>query len=181
MNASELVAIDVHTHAEDIARRLLAEPKVAPVGLGARDSLRLEAGLCLYGHDIDSGTTPVEAGLAFALARVRRRNGSREGGFPGAEVILDQMPNNVARCRVGIRAQGRGPVREGTPLIDADANAIGTVTSGGFGPTVDHPVAMGYVPKDHRAPGTKLNALVRDKVRAVEVSELPFVAHRYYR
>ncbi len=168
--------------AEKLARRLLAEDEVEPIGLGARDSLRLEAGLCLYGHDIDTTTTPVEAALSWAIQKVRRRGGKREGGFPGAEVILDQFEQGVSRLRVGLQATGRAPVREGAELIDtADWVVIGRVTSGGFGPTAGGPVAMGYVETALAEPGTELAALVRGKPVAVKVAKLPFVEQRYFR
>lgn len=167
--------------AEDFARTLLARPEVAAVGLGARDSLRLEAGLCLYGHDIDTGTTPVEAALAWAVAKVRRPGGARPGGFPGAERILGQLTEGVSRRRVGIRPTGRAPVREGAELIDAQGRHAGTVTSGTFGPSVNGPVAMGYVESAHAAAGATLDALVRGKPLPVEVAVLPFVQHRYHR
>ena len=167
--------------AEALARRLLAEDEVAPIGLGARDTLRLEAGLCLYGHDIDAETTPVEAGLAWALSKARRRDGARPGGYPGAEIILRQLDEGVARRRVGIRPQGRVPVREGAELVDGDGAPAGRVTSGGFGPTAGGPVAMGYVAAACARPETRLDALVRGKPHPVEVVKLPFVRQRYYR
>lgn len=165
----------------ELARTLLAAAEVAPVGLGARDSLRLEAGLCLYGHDIDSGTTPVEAGLTWAIQKVRRRGGAREGGFPGAEVILRQIEEGVARRRVGLRPAGRAPVREGAELTEDAGRVVGRVTSGGFGPTVGGPVAMGYVESEFAAAGTGLNATVRGKALPVTVTPMPFVERRYCR
>jgi aminomethyltransferase len=167
--------------AEALARRLLAEPEVAAIGLGARDSLRLEAGLCLYGHDIDSRTTPVEAGLIWALSKARRRGGARPGGYFGAEAVMAQLENGVARQRVGIRPEGRAPLREGAELVDEDGRTLGRVTSGGYGPTVGAPVAMGYVETAKALPGTKLGAMLRGKVQPVEVVRLPFVPQRYYR
>jgi aminomethyltransferase len=160
-----------------LARRLLAEPEVAPAGLGARDSLRLEAGLPLHGHDIDPATTPVEAGLAFSIGRRRRE----QGGFPGADLILRQLAEGPARRLVGIRPEGRAPAREGTAIQRPDGSSIGTVTSGGFGPTVGGPVAMGYVAADASAPGTEIVLLVRGKPLPARVAELPFVPHRYHR
>jgi aminomethyltransferase len=160
-----------------LAEALLAEPEVRPIGLGARDSLRLEAGLCLYGHDIDESTTPVEAGLAWAIGKRRRA----EGGFPGDAVIRRQLAEGTERRRVGIRAEGRAPVREGAALTDLDGEAIGRVTSGGFGPSVGAPVAMGYVAAAHAAEGTALHAAVRGKALPARVSAMPFVEHRYYR
>lgn len=167
--------------AEALARRLLAEPEVAPIGLGARDSLRLEAGLCLYGHDIDSQTTPVEANLSWALSKARRRDGARPGGYPGAEAVMNQLESGAARRRVGIRPEGRAPLREGVELIGEDGKALGRITSGGFGPSFGAPVAMGYVETARAQPGTKLGAMLRGKVHPVEVVKLPFVPQHYYR
>ncbi len=160
-----------------LAERLLAEPEVAPVGLGARDSLRLEAGLCLWGHDIDESTTPAEASLGWSIGRRRRA----EGGFPGAAVVLRQLAEGAARRRVGIRPNGRAPAREETPIADPAGKDIGRVTSGGFGPTVGGPVAMGYVETDYAAPGTAVSLLVRGTARPARVAPLPFVPHNYYR
>jgi aminomethyltransferase len=164
-----------------LARRLLAQPEVAPVGLGARDSLRLEAGLCLYGHDIDAATTPVEADLAWALSKARRADGARAGGYPGAEVIARELAHGVARRRVGLRPEGRVPVREGAELVDGTGRTVGRVTSGGFGPAVGGPIAMGYVETASARAGMELQATVRGRPIAVEVVNLPFVPHRYYR
>jgi aminomethyltransferase len=168
--------------AEALAAALLDDGCVLPIGLGARDSLRLEAGLCLYGHDIDTTTTPIEAGLAWSIQRSRRDAGKRPGGFPGADVILNQFAG-VSHCRVGLRPEGRAPVREGAKLFadDTSPNAIGVVTSGGFGPSVNAPVAMGYVPATHPADGTRLFAEVRGQRLAVRVKDLPFVPHNYKR
>ena len=166
---------------EDLARRLLAQDGVEPIGLGARDSLRLEAGLCLYGHDIDTETTPVEASLRWALSKARRADGARPGGYPGAEIIIGQLAAGVDRRLVGIHPQGRAPVRDGAELVDADGAVVGHVTSGGYGPTVGGPVAMGYVAAAQAAPGTELSAMVRDRALAVRVTRLPFVAHNYCR
>jgi aminomethyltransferase len=163
--------------AEPLARRLLAEAEVQPIGLGARDSLRLEAGLCLYGHDIDTTTTPVEAALAWAISKRRRA----EGGYPGAAVVQKQLAHGTARVRVGIRPEGRAPAREGTELADAAGAIIGRITSGGFGPTVNGPVAMGYVATSHAAAGTPLCALVRGQTLPARVAALPFAPHRYHR
>ncbi len=168
-------------HAERLARELLTQPEVAPVGLGARDSLRLEAGLCLYGHDIDTTTTPVEAGLHWAISKARRRGGARAGGFPGAERILGQTLEGGDRRRVGIRPAGRAPVREGAELIDAEGSRVGIVTSGTFGATVGGPIAMGYVRSAHAHDGTTLEAIVRGKPLPVTIVPLPFVQHRYHR
>lgn len=160
-----------------LAECLLAEPEVRPIGLGARDSLRLEAGLCLYGHDIDATTTPIEAGLAWAIGKRRRE----EGGFPGDSVIRRQLDEGTPRVRVGIRPDGRAPVREGAALTDKDGVAIGRVTSGGFGPSVGAPVAMGYVETAVADVGAALHANVRGKPLPVRVADMPFVEHRYYR
>ncbi|WP_206047032.1 glycine cleavage system aminomethyltransferase GcvT [Noviherbaspirillum denitrificans] len=167
--------------AEELARLLLAQPEVAPIGLGARDSLRLEAGLCLYGHDMDTGTTPVEASLGWALSKARRADGARPGGYPGADVILRNLAEGVARKRVGLLVKDRMPVREGADLVDAEGRVIGKVTSGGFGPTVGGPIAMGYVETAHAKLGTALQAIVRGKPVPVEVAKTPFTPQRYYR
>ncbi|MBE0488441.1 MAG: glycine cleavage system aminomethyltransferase GcvT, partial [Halomonas sp.] len=167
---------------EALARRLLAEPEVEAIGLGARDSLRLEAGLCLYGHDIDTQTTPVEAGLIWAIGKPRRRGGDRAGGFPGADVILHQVEaKDHRRKRVGLLGEGRAPVREGTELFDADGNRVGVVTSGGFGPSVGQPVAMGYVALEQAELGTRVFADVRGKRLPMSVSRMPFVTPGYHR
>ena len=167
--------------AERLARALLAEPEVAPAGLGARDSLRLEAGLCLYGHDMDTETTPVEASLLWALSKARRPGGARAGGYPGAERIAEQLASGVSRRRVGLLPEGRAPLREGTPLLDATGSPIGRITSGSFGPSVGGPVAMGYVSSALAAVGSEVAAVVRGKPVTVKVAKLPFVPHRYYR
>jgi aminomethyltransferase len=167
--------------AETLAREFLADPSVAPIGLGARDSLRLEAGLCLYGHDLDAATTPVEAGLDWALSKARRPGGARPGGYPGAEVTFEQLATGTARRRVGLEAQSRVPVRAGAEVVDAGGNRIGVVTSGGFGPTLGAPVAMGYVAASAAAIGTKLAALVRGNRVPLDVRAMPAVPHRYHR
>ncbi len=168
--------------AEVLARRLLDEPEVEAIGLGARDSLRLEAGLCLYGHDIDTQTTPVEAGLIWAIGKPRRRGGERAGGFPGADVVLHQVEaRDHQRKRVGLLGEGRAPVREGAELFDAQGNAIGVVTSGGFGPSVGKPVAMGYVAIEAAEIGTGIQAEVRGKRLPMTVTKMPFVAPGYHR
>lgn len=165
-----------------LARALLAQPEVKPVGLGARNSLRLEAGLCLYGNDLDQTTTPVEASLGWAIQKVRRSAGARAGGFPGAALVLGQLDAATARRkRVGLRALERVPVREHTLLQDADGQPAGEVTSGVLGPTINQPVAMAYVPSAHAAIGTRLNAMVRGKAIAMEVVSMPFVPNRYVR
>jgi aminomethyltransferase len=160
-----------------LAERLLAEPEVAPIGLGARDTLRLEAGLCLYGHDIDETTTPVAAGLVWTIGKRRRA----EGGFPGAARILKELVDPPPRRRVGIRPDGRAPAREGSAVVDAAGNLIGAVTSGGFGPSLNAPIAMGYVARPHSDPGTALSVVVRDVARPARISPMPFVPTRYYR
>jgi aminomethyltransferase len=175
---------EISVAAEDamrLARSLLSKSNVKPAGLGARDSLRLEAGLCLYGHDIDETTTPVEAALEWAIPKVRRRGGARAGGFPGAEAILDQIEFGVLTRRVGVLPEGRAPLREGEKLHDSTGSFVGRITSGGFGATLDAPVAMAYVQSRFSAPGTELSALVRGKPRACRVAQLPFVPHRYHR
>jgi len=160
-----------------LARLLLAEPEVAPVGLGARDSLRLEAGLCLYGHDIDATITPIEAGLAWAVSKRRRA----EGGFPGAEVILRQLSEGTDRLRVGLRPEGRAPAREGAEITDPDGASIGRVTSGGFGPTVGGPIAMGYVARAYADEGRAVALVVRGRPLPARVVGLPFVPTRYHK
>jgi aminomethyltransferase len=159
------------------AEMLLAHPDVEPIGLGARDSLRLEAGLCLYGHDIDETTTPVEANLTWAINKRRRV----EGGFPGSDKILGQLADGALRRRVGIRLEGRAPAREGTELVDDAGTAIGHITSGGFGPTLEGPVAMGYVDSRFSETGCQINAMVRGKPLPARVAALPFVAANYKR
>lgn len=171
------------SHAEEAVRALLALDGVAPIGLGARDSLRLEAGLCLHGSDITQDTTPVEAALEWAISPARRYGGARAGGFPGADIILGQLANGAARRRVGLKPEGRQPVRGGAALFAAPdgGDAIGAVTSGGFGPTINAPVAMGYVPASLSSSGTVVYADVRGKRIAATVTTLPFVPHRYRR
>ena len=164
------------SRAEALARCLLERDGVSPAGLGARDSLRLEAGLCLYGHDIDTMTTPVEAGLAWSIQKRRRL----EGGFPGADVIRAQLRDGPPRRRVGLRLQGRAPVREGAPIRDASGRCLGRVTSGAFGPSVGGPVAMGYVQRDSALSGTAVEIGRRNAWVEAEVSVLPFVQHRYH-
>ncbi|MFU2487580.1 glycine cleavage system aminomethyltransferase GcvT [Thauera sp. WH-1] len=167
--------------AEGLAKELLSHPEVAPIGLGARDSLRLEAGLCLYGHDLDQHTSPVESSLLWALSKVRRADGARPGGYPGADVVFEHIAKGVARKRVGLRPNARVPVREGAELVDADGRKVGMVTSGGFGPTLEAPVAMGYVDTALAKVGTPLSAMVRGKAVPIEVASTPFVPQRYYR
>lgn len=160
-----------------VTETLLADPRVKPIGLGARDSLRLEAGLCLYGHDIDETTSPVEAALTWSIQK-RRRD---EGGFPGAARIRKELAEGAARLRVGILPEGRQPAREGTPIKAADGSPVGTITSGGFGPTVNGPVAMGYVNRRFAEPGTPLLLEVRGRDLPAKVVPLPFAPHRYFR
>ncbi|ANL34442.1 glycine cleavage system aminomethyltransferase GcvT [Rhizobium phaseoli] len=169
--------------AEDVTMRLLEHPDVQAIGLGARDSLRLEAGLCLYGNDIDASTSPVEAALEWAMQKARRAGGARAGGFPGSGRILSELENGAARRRVGLKPEGKAPVR-GHAKLYADAEGkleIGEVTSGGFGPSVEGPVAMGYVPVSHAAAGTLVYAEVRGKYLPITVSALPFVTPTYKR
>lgn len=163
--------------ADAVARKLLDETEVMAIGLGARDSLRLEAGLCLYGSDIDTTTSPIEAGLIWTISKRRRE----AGGFPGAEEIQKQIADGVTRKRVGLKPLGKAPVRPHVEIQDEDGNVIGEVTSGGFGPSVGAPVAMGYVAFGHHAPGTKVNFLVRGKLLPGEVVKLPFTEHRYFK
>lgn len=167
--------------AESFARRLLAEEAVEPVGLGARDSLRLEAGLCLYGHDLDDSTSPVEASLLWAMQKVRRPGGERAGGFPGAEAIAEQLAQGVSRKRIGLRIDGRAPVREGTELLDHNGQHAGVATSGSFGPTLGSPLSMGYVATEYAKLDTSLVAMVRGREIPVTVCKMPFVPQRYHR
>ncbi|MBZ6075991.1 glycine cleavage system aminomethyltransferase GcvT [Microvirga puerhi] len=193
--ATKLAGLDVHlsrsgytgedgyeisVKAEDAVklwRALLADPEVKPIGLGARDSLRLEAGLCLYGHDIDTTTSPIEAGLIWSIQKRRRE----EGGFPGAARIQREIKDGAARVRVGLKPEGRAPAREGTPITTPDGREVGIVTSGGFGPTVNGPVAMGYVSRDVSTVGTDLHLMVRGKPLPAKVAAMPFAPHRYKR
>jgi aminomethyltransferase len=170
-------------HAESLAKILLANTDVLPIGLGARDSLRLEAGLCLYGHDIDTSTTPVEAALEWSIQKSRRRGGARVGGFPGADKILDQLERGAPRRRLGLKPEGRAPVREGTSLFadETSSEQIGAVTSGGFGPSVNAPVAMGYLPSSFATPDSPLFAELRGQRLPLRVAPMPFVANTYKR
>jgi aminomethyltransferase len=163
-------------HAADIARLLLAEAEVKPIGLGARDSLRLEAGLCLHGHDIDESITPIEAGLNWTISKRRRA----EGGFIGDAVIRKQIAEGPARRRVGIQPEGRAPAREGTEIQIA-GQTVGRITSGGFGPSADRPVAMGYVDTTHAIPGTAVELIVRGKALPARIVTMPFVPHGYFK
>jgi len=171
------------SEAEALARALLAQPEVAPIGLGARNSLRLEAGLCLYGNDLDTSTTPSEAGLNWAIQKVRRTGGARAGGFPGAEKVLAQIddPTLLKRKRVGLIATERVPVREPAVLENMDGQQVGQVTSGLLSPTLNQPIAMAYVSPDYAAPGTELFAMVRGKPVPMQVGAMPFVPAHYFR
>ncbi len=164
-----------------LAEALLAQPEVKPAGLGARDTLRLEAGLCLYGHDITEATSPIEAGLTWAIQKVRRPGGARAGGYPGAAAIEKQLAGGPPSKRVGLVGLERMPVREGAPVVDAHGRKLGTVTSGTLAPTVDQPVAMAYLPADHALPQHEVYAEVRGKRVPMRVSPLPFNPHRYFR
>jgi aminomethyltransferase len=165
------------TQAEEFSRTLLAEPDVAPIGLGARDSLRLEAGLCLYGHELDETIDPIEAALSWSIQKRRRL----EGGFPGAKRIENALANGTDRRRVGLRPDGRAPAREGTEIVSADGALIGLVTSGGFGPSVNAPIAMGYVARAQAAVGAPVGLMVRGKPLSARIVTLPFHPHAYYR
>jgi aminomethyltransferase len=170
-------------HAETLTNVVLTDPAVLPIGLGARDSLRLEAGLCLYGHDIDAGTTPVEGALEWSVQKSRRTGGARAGGFAGADRILAQLKNGASRRRVGLRPEGRAPVREGAALFadTTSSEPIGRVTSGGFGPSLNAPVAMGYLPVSHAKTGSSVFAEVRGQRLPVQVASMPFVPNTYKR
>jgi aminomethyltransferase len=169
--------------AEALAKALLADSEVLPIGLGARDSLRLEAGLCLYGHDIDTTTTPAEGALEWSIQKSRRHGGARAGGFPGADKILRELETGAARRRVGLKPEGRAPVREGAPLFAGAASSekIGAVTSGGFGPSINAPVAMGYLPSPQAASGGLVFAEVRGQRLPLRVAPMPFVPNTYKR
>jgi aminomethyltransferase len=162
---------------EALARALLAQPEVKPIGLGARDSLRLEAGLCLYGHDIDTETSPIEAGLLWSIPKHRRA----VGGFPGDTIIIRQIAGGPSRRRVGILPEGRAPAREGTEIVDAAGAKIGVVTSGGFAPSLNRPIAMGYVGRDFAEAGTKVALMVRGKALPAEIVKMPFVKKSYHK
>jgi aminomethyltransferase len=170
-------------HAEALARTLLESSDVLPIGLGARDSLRLEAGLCLYGHDINTTITPIEGALEWSIQKSRRHGGARAGGFPGADIILQQLENGARRRRVGLKPEGRAPVREGAALFAdaASSEPIGNVTSGGFGPSVNAPVAMGYLPTSHATVGGLVFAELRGQRLPLRVAAMPFVPNTYKR
>lgn len=161
--------------AEEFARWLLNQPEVKPIGLGARDSLRLEAGLCLYGHELDPTTTPIEAGLNWTISKRRRE----EGGFPGASIVQKQLAEGTTRKLTGIQPEGRAPAREGTDVLNDKGEKIGVITSGGFGPSVDAPIAIGYVATDYAKPGTPLSLMVRGKALPAKTCKLPFITKRY--
>ena len=167
--------------ADALARALLALPEVRPAGLGARDTLRLEAGLCLYGHDIDATTTPIEAGLSWAIQKLRRAGGARPGGYPGAAVIDGQLATGARTRRVGLRGLERVPVREGAVIVDAKGHKLGHVTSGTLSPTVNEPIAMAYLAANHALPHHEVYAEVRGKRQPMRVSTMPFTPHRYFR
>ncbi len=167
--------------AEALASALLAEPEVAPAGLGARDTLRLEAGLCLYGHDIDTTTTPIEAALTWAIQKVRRAGGERAGGYPGAETISRQFADGVTRKRVGLLGLERVPVREGADIVGDDGTIQGRVTSGTVGPSVGQPIAMAYLPTTLAVPETVVHADVRGRRQPMRIVAMPFAPHRYFR
>ncbi|HTT85278.1 MAG TPA: glycine cleavage system aminomethyltransferase GcvT [Rhizomicrobium sp.] len=171
---------EISVAAEDavpVARALLDEPDVLPIGLGARDSLRLEAGLCLYGHDLNEDIDPVSANLVWSIGKRRRS----EGGFPAAEKILNLIASGARQKRIGIRPEGRAPAREGTMITDKTGRIIGRITSGGFGPSVNAPVAMGYVEAEFSADGTEIELLIRGKPGRARIAPMPFVPHRYKR
>lgn len=167
--------------AEALARALLGDERVAAIGLGARDSLRLESGLCLYGHDLDTTTSPLEASLAWSISPARREDGERAGGFLGAEAIFEQRENGVSRRRIGLLVNGKAPVREGAELFNGAGDKVGVVTSGGFAPSLGAPIAMGYVASEYAALGGELFAEVRNKKISVTVSKMPFIVQNYWR
>jgi len=167
--------------ADALARALLDLPEVKPAGLGARDTLRLEAGLCLYGHDINETTTPVEAGLTWAIQKVRRAGGARHGGYPGAAAIDSQLAAGASTKRVGLVGLERVPVREGAVIVDAHGRKLGVVTSGTLAPTVNEPIAMAYLAANHALPHHEVYAEVRGKRQPMRVSPMPFAPHRYFR
>jgi aminomethyltransferase len=166
---------------ETIARALLGDPRVKPIGLGARDSLRLEAGLCLYGHELSESITPIEAGLRWSISSARRSTGARPLGFPGASIILDQLALGSPRTRVGLKVTGKRPVREGQEIQNGAGETVGIVTSGGFGPSVDGPIAMGLIATASAVVGTVVFIDVRGKLLEAEIVPTPFVKQRYFR
>ena len=168
-------------HGLKLTECLLESPEVKPIGLGARDSLRLEAGLCLYGQDLLENTSPVESSLKWAVAKSRRPGGNKAGGYLGADLISEQFLTGVARQRVALEVEGRAPIRQGAVLLNADGQTIGEVTSGGFAPSLNRPIAMGYVKREYSQIGTEFVAEVRGKSRPVKVAKAPFVPNRYVR
>ena len=164
-----------------VANALLADSSVRWIGLGARDSLRLEAGLCLYGHDMNQQTTPVEASLVWSINKSRRSGGPKQGGFLGSQAVLNHIDHGASQKRVGFMIEGRAPVREGAEIVDQQGAVIGAITSGGFSPSLQKPIAMGYVTKEYSTVGTKVNAMVRGKSRPLVVCSMPFVPQQYYR
>jgi aminomethyltransferase len=164
-----------------LAKKLLSFKQVKAIGLGARDSLRLEAGLCLYGHDIDSTTSPVQASLGWSISKSRRTYGKKYAGFLGSKTILEELDHGTEKKRIGLKVLGKAPVREGTELVNSEGKVIGIVTSGGFGPSLNAPIAIGYVKIKYSNIGEELGALVRGKVLAVSVQQMPFVPRRYFR
>lgn len=166
---------------EQLANKLVADERVEPIGLGARDSLRLEAGLCLYGHELSLETTPIEASLSWAIAKARRAGEAREGGFIGADVVLEQMQQSASCKRVGLKSNGRAPVREGAELFNEQEQAIGNVTSGGFSPSLQAPIAMGFVNDLNLKAGDTVLAKVRNKMLPMTITALPFVPNQYKR
>lgn len=167
--------------AEDLARSLLADEAAQAIGLGARDSLRLEAGLCLYGHELTTEIDPAQAGLGWSVGKSRRAGGERSGGFPGAGIILERMTDGTSRRRVGLKVDGKRPVREGQAVLDGSGRAVGSVCSAGYGASVGGPIAMAYIEGELGEPGTALSVAVRDKQVPVTVTALPFIPQRYYR
>lgn len=168
-------------YAVELSAHLLAYDYCQWIGLGARDSLRLEAGLCLYGHDMDKNTSPIEASIGWSISSSRRTGGSKAGGFLGSDLILQQISHGVKKRRVGFVVDGRSPVREGADITDSNGQIVGKITSGGFGPTLQAPIAMGYVSEENSNEGSRLNAIVRGKPRPIKVARMPFVNQRYYR
>lgn len=164
-----------------VADTLLANKNVRWVGLGARDSLRLEAGLCLYGHDMDNNTTPIEASLLWSISKSRREGGQKQAGFLGSDTVLKHIKDGIEKKRVGFIVEERAPVREGAEIVDKSGTVIGIITSGGFSPSLQQPIAMGYIATKYSSTGTQVNALVRGKSRPLVVSSMPFVPQRYYR
>jgi aminomethyltransferase len=167
--------------AEGLARRLLSEDDVQAIGLGARDSLRLEAGLCLYGHELTTEIDPVQAGLIWSISKARKPEGIRAGGFPGSDVIFERLANKPALCRVGLRVDGKRPVRDGQAVLDLSGRQVGEICSAGYGPSIGGPIAMAYIERELNLPGTKLEVLVRDKHLPVTVTAMPFISQRYFR